>query len=95
MIQETHSEEMENIPGYGWHHSLPSKRETSEGEGRGVCIFVRKGITIIEHELIGRTAIKNCSVEIVTGKKKESTYLWTSIATQNMASRNSMHCSTR
>ncbi|KAH9384076.1 hypothetical protein HPB48_026059 [Haemaphysalis longicornis] len=80
MIQETHSEERPKIPGYRLNDSPPSKRETSKGKGRGVCTFIRKGITFIEHELLGRSAIEHCAVEIITGKKKESTYLVNAIS---------------
>ncbi|KAH7946475.1 hypothetical protein HPB49_025547 [Dermacentor silvarum] len=76
MIQETHSEETPRLPGYGSNDSPPSERDTSKGKGRGVCTFVRKGITFMEHELIGRSAIEHCTVEVITGKKrKESTFL--------------------
>lgn len=76
MIQETHSEETPSLPGYRSHDSPPSERDTSKGKGRGVCTFVRKGITFMEHELIGRSAIEHCTVEVITGKKrKESTFL--------------------
>lgn len=75
MNQETHSEEMPKIPGYRSHDSPQNKRETSKGKGRGVCAFVRKWITFIEHELLDRSAIEHCAVEIITGKKKESIYL--------------------
>ncbi|KAG0436903.1 hypothetical protein HPB47_017705 [Ixodes persulcatus] len=76
MIQETLSVEMPRLPGYWSHDSPPSARDTSKGKGRGVCTFVRKGITLMEHELIGRSAIEHCTVEVITGwKRKESTFL--------------------
>lgn len=55
-----------------------SARADAKGAGRGVCIFIRKGITYIEHDLIGRSATDHCAVAIVTGKKRKvSTFLVT------------------
>ncbi|KAH7971817.1 hypothetical protein HPB52_002977 [Rhipicephalus sanguineus] len=55
---------------------MTARREKGHVQGQGVCTFVRKGITFMEHELIGRSAIEHCTVEVITGKKrKESTFL--------------------
>ncbi|KAH7980382.1 hypothetical protein HPB49_015418 [Dermacentor silvarum] len=76
MIQETHSEETPRLLGHRSHDSPPSERDTSKGKGRGVRTFVRKGVTFMEHELIGRSAIEHCTVEVIKSKKrKESTSL--------------------
>ncbi|XP_065283174.1 uncharacterized protein [Dermacentor albipictus] len=76
MILETHSEETPRLPDHRSHDSPLSKRDTSKGKGRGACTFVRKGITFMEHKMIGRSAIELCTVEVITGKKrKESTFV--------------------
>lgn len=76
MLEETHSEETPKLSGYSAHASPPSARVTSKGKGREVCISVRKGITFVEHALIGSSAIEHCTVKVITGKKrKESTFM--------------------
>lgn len=76
MIQETHSEDAPKLPGYRTHASPPSARISKVGAGRGVCTFVRKGITLVEHVLVGNSAVEYCADEIITGKKKkESTFV--------------------
>lgn len=78
MVQETQSEVTPKLSGYRTHASPPSARAAATGAGRGVCIFVRKGITFVEHDLIGNSAIEHCALEVITGKKhKESTFLVT------------------
>ncbi|KAG0435829.1 hypothetical protein HPB47_018298 [Ixodes persulcatus] len=96
MIQETHSEETPRLPGYPSHNSPPSERVTSKGKGRRVCTFVRKEITFMEHELIGRSTIEHCTVEVITGRKgKESTFLVNVYSNPSHGHRSSRHYSTR
>lgn len=77
LIQETHSETPPTLPGYRTHASPPSARDAGKGVGRGVCALIRKGITFIEHDILGRSAIEHCAIELVTGtkKRKESTII--------------------
>lgn len=76
LLQETHSEAPPTLPGYRSHASPPSARAAGKGTSQGVCTFVRKGITFVEHALLSKSAIEHCVVELVTGKKrKESTYI--------------------
>lgn len=76
MVQESNAAETPKLAGYRSHIRPPDTYETPKGKGRGVCIFVRKGITFVEHEILEKSTIEHCTVEVITGrKKKESTFL--------------------
>lgn len=76
LLQETHSEAPPTLPGYRSYASPPSARAVGKGAGQGVCTLVKKGITYIEHGLLGNSAIEHRAVEIVTGRRrKESTFV--------------------
>ncbi|XP_077541278.1 uncharacterized protein LOC144153521 [Haemaphysalis longicornis] len=75
LIQETHTEDTPKLPGHRSYASPPSARIAGKGAGQGVCTLVRKGITYVEHGLLRNTAIEHLAIEVVTGRKKESTYI--------------------
>lgn len=76
MVQESNATETPKLAGYRSHNRPPDTCETPKGKGRGVCIFVRKGITFVEHEILEKSTIEHCTVEVITGRKrKESTFL--------------------
>lgn len=77
VLQETLTEEVK-LPGYKASVSPPSLRGTTGSTGRGACTLVRKGITFLEHEVLGANSpIEHTFIEVVTGKKsrKESTFI--------------------
>lgn len=71
VIQETHSETPPSLPGYRSFAKPPSDRTVGKGAGQGVCTFVKKNLTAIDHELLPRGAIEHVTVEIVTGRGKQ------------------------
>lgn len=74
IIQETLSNEAPTLPGYrSFAKSPPSARDTGSKKGRGVCTLVKKGLIVIEHDLVPRSAIEHVTTEIVAGKRKRRT----------------------
>ncbi|KAH6946298.1 hypothetical protein HPB50_012741 [Hyalomma asiaticum] len=51
------------------HYQAPRKRE----QRRGVCTLVKKGLIVVEHDLMPRSAIEHVATEIVVGKRKKRT----------------------
>lgn len=63
LLQET-ATVTPTLPGYRAH--------VSQGEGRGVCTFVRKGLTFIEHQLKhGRSRVEYAFTEIIPSKQRK------------------------
>lgn len=79
LIQETHSENTPTLPGYRAHASPPSARDCGKGAGRGVCTFVRKGITFTTHDIVGRSTIEHCTTEVIIGRKSKESILLVNI----------------
>ncbi|KAH8009432.1 hypothetical protein HPB51_017417 [Rhipicephalus microplus] len=52
---------------------FPSAQETGTKRERGVFILVKKGLIIVEHDLMPRSAIEHVATEIVVGKRKKRT----------------------
>lgn len=77
MLQESNATETPKLTGYRAFNKPSDACELPKGKGRGVCIFVRRGITFIEHEVMGKSTIEHCTVEVIVGKKrqKESVFL--------------------
>ncbi|KAH6920666.1 hypothetical protein HPB50_028344 [Hyalomma asiaticum] len=77
VLQETLTEEVK-LPGYKASVSPPNLRGTTGSTGREACTLVRKGITFLEHEVLGANSpIEHTFIEVVTGKqsRKESTFI--------------------
>ncbi|KAL1445243.1 hypothetical protein MTO96_045131 [Rhipicephalus appendiculatus] len=56
VLQETLTEEVK-FPGYKASVSSPSLRDTTGSTGRGACTLVRKGITFLEHKVLGENSL--------------------------------------
>lgn len=74
IVQETLCSETPTLPGYrSFAKPPPSAQETGSKKGRGVCTLVKKGLIVVEHDLMPRSAIEHVATEIVVGKRKKRT----------------------
>lgn len=78
LLQETHSEHAPKLPGYRTYAlAHPKGPERGARVSGGVCTFVKKGITSLEHTLAHTANVEHLTVELVVGRgsKKEHVYV--------------------